>query len=138
MAAVSVLPELDQPAEHLIQPADDGDLVDAFGHALQRFQLFHAQGDGVAFHDLGGVEQRAGGGGFLAAADDVGAVAFAVSVPELTQFAMQAGEETARPVEVYLAVTALYVISVLAVNVVMVFIEKKTRVPGLIAAGAGR
>jgi len=66
------------------------------------------------------------------------AVAFAVSVPELTQFAMQAGEETARPVEVYLAVTALYVISALAVNAVMVFIEKKTRVPGLIAAGAGR
>lgn len=65
------------------------------------------------------------------------AVAFAVSVPELTQFAMQAGEETARPVEVYLAVTALYVISALAVNAVMVFIEKKTRVPGLIAAGAG-
>jgi amino acid ABC transporter membrane protein 1, PAAT family len=41
-------------------------------------------------------------------------------------------------VEVYLAVTALYVISALAVNAVMVFIEKKTRVPGLIAAGAGR
>lgn len=62
-------------------------------------------------------------------------VAFAVSVAELTQFAMQAGEETARPIEVYLAVTALYIISALCINRLLVFIEKKTRVPGLIAAG---
>ncbi len=63
------------------------------------------------------------------------AVAFAVSVPELTQFAMQAGEETSRPVEVYLAVTVLYIISALAINMLMAFIEKKTRVPGLVVAG---
>src|SRR5487761_2371881 len=31
------------------------------------------------------------------------AVAFAVSIPELTQYALQVGEETARPIEVYIA-----------------------------------
>ncbi|GGH53131.1 glutamate/aspartate ABC transporter permease [Comamonas phosphati] len=64
-------------------------------------------------------------------------VAFAVSVAELTMFAMQAQEETARGVEVYLAVTALYVISALAINRIMAFIEKRSRVPGLIAASGG-
>ena len=64
-------------------------------------------------------------------------VAFAVSVGELTMFAMQAQEETSRGIEIYLAVTALYVISALAINRIMAFIEKKTRVPGLIAAPGG-
>ena len=64
-------------------------------------------------------------------------VAFAVSVAELTMFAMQAQEETARGVEVYLAVTGLYVVSAFAINRVMAFIEKRSRVPGLIAAGGG-
>ena len=59
------------------------------------------------------------------------------SVAELTMFAMQAQEETARGVEIYLAVTALYVISAFAINRIMAFIEKRTRVPGLIAAGGG-
>jgi len=62
-------------------------------------------------------------------------VAFAVSIAELTQFAMQAGEETARPVEMYLGVTVLYVISALTINRIMTFIEKKTRVPGFVASG---
>jgi len=57
-------------------------------------------------------------------------VAFAVSIAELTQFAMQAQEETSRGIEIYLGVTALYVISALTVNRVMVFIETRTRVPG--------
>ena len=65
------------------------------------------------------------------------AVAFAVSIPELTQYALQVGEETARPIEVYLAVTGLYVVSAFAINRVMAFIEKRSRVPGLIAAGGG-
>ena len=52
-------------------------------------------------------------------------------------FAMQAQEETARGVEVYLAVTALYVFSAFAVNRIMTFIEKRSRVPGLIAASGG-
>ena len=63
-------------------------------------------------------------------------VAFAVSVAELTMFAMQAQEETARGIEVYLAVTALYVISAFAINRIMAFIEKRTQVPGLVAASS--
>ena len=47
---------------------------------------------------------------------------------------MQVGEETSRPITVYLAVTVLYVITALLVNRVLGFIEKRTRVPGLIAA----
>jgi glutamate/aspartate transport system permease protein len=65
------------------------------------------------------------------------AVAFAVSISELTMFAMQAQEETSRGVEVYLAVTACYVISAFAVNRIMAFIEKKTRVPGFIVQAGG-
>ncbi|HOM15565.1 MAG TPA: amino acid ABC transporter permease [Rubrivivax sp.] len=65
------------------------------------------------------------------------AVAFAVSIPELTQYALQVGEETSRPIEVYIAVTVLYVISALAVNRIMAFIEKRVRVPGFVASGTG-
>ncbi|KAF1043961.1 amino acid ABC transporter permease [Xylophilus sp.] len=62
-------------------------------------------------------------------------VAFAVSVTELTWFAMQVGEETSRPTEIYLAVTVLYVISAFALNRIMAFIEKRSRVPGFIVSG---
>ena len=65
------------------------------------------------------------------------AVAFAVSIPELTQFALQAGEETSRPIEIYLLVTVFYVISALVINRIMAFIEKRARVPGFVAAGTG-
>jgi glutamate/aspartate transport system permease protein len=64
-------------------------------------------------------------------------VAFAVSVAELTMFAMQAQEETSRGIEVYLAVTTLYIMSAFAINRIMAFIEQRARVPGLIAAGTG-
>jgi glutamate/aspartate transport system permease protein len=67
-------------------------------------------------------------------------VAFAVSISELTMFAMQAQEETSRGIEIYLAVTGLYVISAFAINRIMAVIEKRTRVPGFIVsadAGAG-
>lgn len=65
-------------------------------------------------------------------------VAFAVSVAELTLFAMQSQEETARGIEIYLGVTLLYVISALLVNRLMAIVENKTRVPGFIAAsGSG-
>ena len=60
-------------------------------------------------------------------------VAFAVSVPELTLFAMQAQEETSHGVEIYLAVTFLYALSAFAVNRVMTWIEVRTRIPGFIA-----
>ena len=63
-------------------------------------------------------------------------VAFAVSISELTMFAMQAQEETSRGVEVYLAVTALYVVSALIINRIMAFIEKRVSVPGLVVASA--
>jgi glutamate/aspartate transport system permease protein len=59
-------------------------------------------------------------------------VAFAVSITELTFFAQQVGEETARGIEVYMAVTALYVVSALAINRIMAFIEKRARVPGFV------
>jgi glutamate/aspartate transport system permease protein len=62
-------------------------------------------------------------------------VAFAVSIAELTMFAMQAQEETSRGVEIYLAVTAIYAASAFAVNRVMAFIEKKVQIPGYIVAG---
>ncbi|HEY5581111.1 MAG TPA: amino acid ABC transporter permease [Rhodoferax sp.] len=62
-------------------------------------------------------------------------VAFAVSIAELTMFAMQAQEETSRGVEVYLAVTALYALSAFAVNRVFALIEKKAQIPGFIVAG---
>ncbi len=62
-------------------------------------------------------------------------VAFAVSIAELTMFAMQAQEETSRGVEIYIAVTALYAISAFAVNRVMAFVEKKMQIPGYIVAG---
>lgn len=63
-------------------------------------------------------------------------VAFAVSIAELTMFAMQAQEETSRGIEIYLAVTLLYAFSAFAVNRVFAFIERKVRVPGFIAAGS--
>ena len=62
-------------------------------------------------------------------------VAFAVSISELTFFAMQAQEETSRGVEIYLAVTFLYFISAFAVNRVAAVIEKRVQVPGMIGGG---
>ncbi|HZY17644.1 MAG TPA: amino acid ABC transporter permease [Ramlibacter sp.] len=62
-------------------------------------------------------------------------VAFAVSIAELTMFAMQAQEETSRGIEVYLAVTALYAISAFAVNRVFAYIERRMQIPGFIVAG---
>jgi glutamate/aspartate transport system permease protein len=59
-------------------------------------------------------------------------VAFAVSIAELTMFALQAGEETSRNVEMYLAVTALYFVSAFAINRVMLGVESRVRVPGMI------
>ena len=63
-------------------------------------------------------------------------VAFAVSIAELTMFAMQAQEETSRGVEIYIAVTLLYAISAFAVNRMMALLEKKMQIPGLVVVGA--
>ena len=59
-------------------------------------------------------------------------VAFAVSVAELTMFAMQAQEETSRGIEVYLAVTGLYMVTAMTINRGMAFVEQRVRVPGTI------
>ncbi len=59
-------------------------------------------------------------------------VAFAVSIAELTMFAMQAQEETSRGIEIYLAVTALYFISAFSINRLAKFIEGRVQVPGMI------
>ena len=59
-------------------------------------------------------------------------VAFAVSIAELTMFAMQAQEETSRGIEIYLAVTALYFISAFTINRVATVIEGRVQVPGMI------
>lgn len=63
-------------------------------------------------------------------------VAFAVSIAELTMFAMQAQEETSRGIEIYIAVTALYAVSAFAVNRAMAFVEKKMQIPGFVVAGS--
>jgi glutamate/aspartate transport system permease protein len=62
-------------------------------------------------------------------------VAFAVSIAELTMFAMQAQEETSRGIEVYLAVTALYFVSAFAINRLALVIENRVQVPGMIGGG---
>lgn len=62
-------------------------------------------------------------------------VAFAVSIAELTFFARQSGEETSLPIEMYMAVTLLYAVSAFGVNRAMGYVERKTRVPGFVAAG---
>ena len=59
-------------------------------------------------------------------------VAFAVSVAELTMFAMQAQEETSRGIEVYLAVTGLDLVTAMTINRSMAFVEQRVRVPGTI------
>jgi glutamate/aspartate transport system permease protein len=59
-------------------------------------------------------------------------VAFVISVSELTMFALQAGEETSRNIEIYLAVTGLYFVSAFIINRISLFIEKRVQVPGMI------
>jgi len=61
-------------------------------------------------------------------------VAFAVSVTELTLFAMQAQEETGRGLEIYAGVTLLYAFTALSVNRIMAWIESRTRLPGMVGA----
>ncbi|MFM9917397.1 MAG: amino acid ABC transporter permease [Rhizobacter sp.] len=62
-------------------------------------------------------------------------VAFAISISELTMFALQAGEETSRNIEIYLAVTGLYFISAFVINRIALFIENRVQVPGMIGGG---
>lgn len=64
-------------------------------------------------------------------------VAFAVSISELTLFAMQAQEETSRGIEIYLAVTALYMVTAFSINRIMAFIEARVRIPGYVSSNEG-
>jgi glutamate/aspartate transport system permease protein len=67
-------------------------------------------------------------------------VAFAVSIAELTMYAMQVQEETSRGIEVYMVVTALYAVSAFSVNRVMAFFERRLSIPGMVLVadvGAG-
>lgn len=58
-------------------------------------------------------------------------VAYAVSISELTMFAMQAGEETSRNIEMFLATTFLYFISAYAVNRLAKGIENRLQLKGV-------
>lgn len=57
-------------------------------------------------------------------------VAFAVSISELTLFAMQAQEETARGPEIYLAVTGLYAITALGAGQMLGWVGRRLGAPG--------
>lgn len=63
------------------------------------------------------------------------AVAFAVSIPELAQFAQQASEETSHFEEIFIPVTLLYFVSAFAINRVAKFVEARVRIPG---SGGGK
>lgn len=58
-------------------------------------------------------------------------VAFAVSIAELTQFSIQATEETSRGIEIYLGVSLLYFISAWLLYRIAHFIERRAQVPGM-------
>ncbi len=58
-------------------------------------------------------------------------VAFALSVPELIQFAIQAGEETSRPTQTYGMATLLYFVTAFSVYLIASLIERWTKVPGV-------
>jgi glutamate/aspartate transport system permease protein len=62
-------------------------------------------------------------------------VAFAIGVLELTFQARQMQEDSEQGIETYLAVTLLYFLCAFIVNRGMAWLEKRTRVPGYIAAG---
>jgi glutamate/aspartate transport system permease protein len=47
-------------------------------------------------------------------------------------YAIQVQEETARGIEVYLVVTALYFISALIVNLISIVVEKSIQIPHFI------
>lgn len=63
-------------------------------------------------------------------------VAFAIGVLELTFQARQMQEDSEQGIETYLAVTVLYFLCAFIANRGMALIERRTRVPGLIASGA--
>ncbi|OWQ93976.1 glutamate ABC transporter permease [Roseateles aquatilis] len=61
------------------------------------------------------------------------AVAFAVSIPDLAQFALQASEQSSF-VQIFLPVTLLYFVSAFLINRIAKLIEAYVRVPGILGA----
>jgi glutamate/aspartate transport system permease protein len=64
------------------------------------------------------------------------AVAFAASIPELAQYFYQVTEEQSRTKEIFILVVLLYVITALVVWAALHWLERRTRVPGFVTAGA--
>jgi glutamate/aspartate transport system permease protein len=62
-------------------------------------------------------------------------VAFAIGVLELTFQARQMQEDSEQGIETYLAVTLLYFLCAFIANRAMALIERRNRVPGLLASG---
>ena len=63
-------------------------------------------------------------------------VAFAIGVLELTFQARQMQEDSEQGIETFLAVTALYFVCAFSANRVMAFVERRSRVPGYLAASS--
>jgi glutamate/aspartate transport system permease protein len=63
-------------------------------------------------------------------------VAFAIGVLELTFQARQMQEDSEQGIETFLAVTVLYFVCAFAANRLMAFLERRSRVPGTIAASS--
>ena len=63
---------INQAFQHAVQSTVHGNLVNFLGNFFQCFQFFQPQSGRVFLHHARGVQQRACGGGFLAAADVVG------------------------------------------------------------------
>ncbi|HEX5485630.1 MAG TPA: amino acid ABC transporter permease [Limnobacter sp.] len=62
-------------------------------------------------------------------------VALTIGLTELTFQTKEMGENTFRFIEVYIVATVIYATVAMTVNRVMVYIEKKTSVPGYISGG---
>lgn len=62
-------------------------------------------------------------------------VAFTVSVAELAFFFQQAGEETSKPVMIFTVATLLYILTTFVVNRLMLVVEKKAQIPGMLMGG---
>ena len=63
------------------------------------------------------------------------AVAFAVSIPVLSQYFLQASEETGAVITMFIAVTLLYILSAMTMNRLLVSFEKRLQLPGFVASG---
>jgi polar amino acid transport system permease protein len=63
------------------------------------------------------------------------AVAFLVAVPELMARAKSVAAQTYNPIGAYLAAAVIYLVVVFALDQLMKWVERRTRIPGLDAEG---